>query len=101
MKRDMRVVIKLDRRRIADMLCTRGCDYWAEFDGVKVRVRIDDSAEHAGKKYVLTDSRLRRGMQLMAIKYPRHFADYLAENDDAETADVLVQLACFGELIYG
>lgn len=44
---------------------------------------------------------VKRGLQLMATKYPQHFADIINENDDNDTADALVQLALFGELIYG
>jgi hypothetical protein len=42
-----------------------------------------------------------RGLQVMATKYPRHFADVMTENDDAVTADVFMQCALFGEIIYG
>ena len=37
----------------------------------------------------------------MAKKFPKCFADFLTENDDAETADVLLQCALFGEVRYG
>lgn len=44
---------------------------------------------------------LERGLQLMAEKYPHHWGDFLAENDDATTGDVFLQLALYGEVIYG
>jgi hypothetical protein len=31
----------------------------------------------------------------------RFWADFMSENDDAETADVFLQLACFGEIVFG
>jgi hypothetical protein len=34
----------------------------------------------------------QRGLQLMAEKYPHHYADFMAENDDATTGDVFLQL---------
>jgi hypothetical protein len=37
----------------------------------------------------------------MRDQYPRHYADLVEENDDAITGDVFLQLAVFGELIYG
>lgn len=101
MKRDLRVVIKLNMRHVCDMIRCADIGYWAECDGISVRVRIADDPAYAGKKYALTDARIRRGMQLMADKYPRHFASYLADSDDAETGDMLVQLVCFGEVIFG
>jgi hypothetical protein len=37
----------------------------------------------------------------MAADYPRHFADLVNENDDADTGDAFVQCCVFGEVIYG
>jgi hypothetical protein len=37
----------------------------------------------------------------MRDQYPRHFADLVGEDDDAITGDVWLQLAVFGEVIYG
>jgi hypothetical protein len=54
-----------------------------------------------GQSNYLTPSALRRGLQTMADKYPRHMADLLAKNDDATTADVFLQCCLFGTLIYG
>jgi hypothetical protein len=44
---------------------------------------------------------MRAGAQIMAEKYPRHWANLIEENDDAETGDVFLQCCLFGELIYG
>lgn len=41
------------------------------------------------------------GLRLMATQHPRHFLNFLAEDEDAETGDVFLQLATFGEVIYG
>jgi len=43
----------------------------------------------------------KRGLQVMAEEYPRHFADFMSENEDAETADVWLQCCLFGEVVYG
>jgi len=37
----------------------------------------------------------------MASEAPRHFADFIAENDDAETADVFLQCCLFGRIVFG
>jgi hypothetical protein len=42
-----------------------------------------------------------RGLQVMGDKYPDHYNDLVGENDDAATADVFLQCALFGELVYG
>lgn len=44
---------------------------------------------------------IEKGLQVMADKYPRHFNDIITENDDAETADVFVQCAVLGEVVFG
>lgn len=51
--------------------------------------------------YTLTREKLLNGFDVMARKYPHHFQNIVNENDDAETADVLLQCALFGEIIYG
>ena len=42
-----------------------------------------------------------RGLRTMAEKYPQHFSDFMEENDDACTADVWLQCAVFGEVVFG
>ncbi len=42
-----------------------------------------------------------RGLALMQAKYPKHFADFLDETDDATTGDVFMQCAVLGEVTYG
>ncbi len=44
---------------------------------------------------------LKLGLQLMATKTPRHFANFMREDDDAETGDVFLQLCLFGEIVFG
>lgn len=52
-------------------------------------------------KYTLTLKDVRKGLRLMKKEYPSHYADLVEENDDAITGDVWLQLAVFGEVIYG
>ena len=49
----------------------------------------------------LDRERLAEALVEWAEKCPRHFANWLAENDDAETADTFLQIAVLGEIIYG
>lgn len=53
------------------------------------------------KPFRLTPKTLKKGLQVMANKFPSHFADLLAENDDACTGDVFLQCCVFGDTIYG
>ena len=52
-------------------------------------------------KHYLTMENVQKGLELMRDEYPRHYADLMEEEDDAITGDVWLQLAVFGELIYG
>lgn len=42
-----------------------------------------------------------RGLQVMLEKYPKHYADFLHEDEDADTGDVFLQCALYGEVIFG
>ena len=66
-------------------------------EGCSIAV-VDDEDQYRG---VLNRESMVRGLQLMADKYPNHFADFMQENDDATTSDVFLQLSVFGELIFG
>ena len=64
-----------------------------DFDG---EGEFPDTAKHH-----LTIDNVERGLELMRDQYPRHFADLVGEDDDLVTGDVWLQLAVFGEVIYG
>ena len=57
--------------------------------------------EDSDKSYIVTPEGLRKGIQVMSEKAPRHFANWMTEHDDAETSDVLLQCILFGEIVYG
>lgn len=58
------------------------------------------STEPSSNVFRLDLKSIRRGLEDLATKYPRHFADLVNENTDAITANVLLQCCLFGELIY-
>ena len=58
------------------------------------------STEPASDVFRLDLKSIRRGLEDLATKYPRHFADLVNEDTDAITANVLLQCCLFGELIY-
>ena len=122
---------KFSDQQIADLLCGAfegGSNYWIEaisytkpkvekptevdgeiypsyisypfHEGGVVHIFVDDEDDHASAR-VLNREKLQAGLQLMADKSPHHFADFLAGNDDATTADVFLQYCVFGEIIYG
>jgi hypothetical protein len=58
------------------------------------------STEPASDVFRLDLKSVGQGLDALATKYPRHFADLVNENTDAITANVLLQCCLFGELIY-
>jgi hypothetical protein len=88
-------------------------DKWAkalmEGKGVIVYDLYDEDAEDfdgdgefpESAKHPITIADVEKGLKLMQEQYPRHYADLAEEEDDLITGDVWLQLAVFGELIYG
>jgi len=124
------VVLEFSPQRISDLVVSAvegGSNYWSHikiFDGQGNRLRGLDAAgpngccgkcrvvfkdlqdqSYYGELNLLSEGKMENvaggGLTRMAGKYPTHFADFLAENDDATTADVFVQCCIFGEVRYG
>ena len=57
--------------------------------------------EKAEGRHPITLADVEKGLELMRDQYPHHYADLVEEEDDAITGDVWLQLAVFGEVIYG
>ena len=62
-------------------------------------VEDGEQSELSGK--ILDMDAIKRGLNLMAEKYPKHWNDFIQENEDADTADVFLQLAVYGDIVYG
>jgi hypothetical protein len=44
---------------------------------------------------------IRNGLQVMAYKYPKHWHDFINDNEDATTGDVFLQCCLYGEVVFG
>ena len=62
---------------------------------------ISDKEGNNDNRYRLDLESIKKGLQIMADKYPQHFANFISENDDADTGDCFLQCCLFGEIIYG
>jgi hypothetical protein len=122
--------VQIRLETLQDLLSTaveQGCPYWAEFDEVQTNrdtnapvqscgwyytsVRVaerEPSKGAARKRFVVTPRRMVEGLEKLARadheKFPaagKHLADALTGDWDAVTADVVLQMATFGELVYG
>lgn len=116
----IKMTIEIDRQRIVDTLINAlegGADYWIksysigsgeddiekELQGVlngerTMTIQEDDRNQDS---YIVTVKDIEKGLQLLAEKYPWHLKNLIDENDDAETADVILQMATFQEIVYG
>jgi hypothetical protein len=73
---------------------------WSEGDS-KIPAGVTVKDDVAIVVFDLTS--IERGLKLFATdeKVKHHWANFLSENDDAETGDVFLQLCVFGEVIFG
>lgn len=77
-------------------------DYFAPLvAGGTMTLFVDDDRDDGKDTIVLDLAAMQRGIQAMAEKEPRHFADLMSEDDDGITADVFMQCCAFGSVIYG
>ena len=86
--------------RAADTIESKALPYHSDalLAGARLSLTVFDDEEAS---YPLDLHDCAAGLVTMSTKYPKHFADFLAENEDATTADVFIQCCIFGELIYG
>jgi hypothetical protein len=102
--RIMDKTVPADPRPIMD-----GEEIWPNYDyplcGGATICRLDDGeTKQTDKRYkplTLDRAAIDRGLAIMAEKYPRHFGDFIADNEDSITGDVFIQCCLLGDVIYG
>lgn len=118
------VTINVPAKRVQDLLCNAfegGSNYWyeiKEFVYPENLSRKDVEYPHLELPFIggtiivgdncndmpdkeLSQETIKSGLNLLAKKYPHHFADFIAENDDATTGDVFLQLCLYEEIVFG
>jgi len=121
-----KIRITVNEQRIKDLLCDAlegGSNYWyfiKSFNFPEGKTKHDFQYPHLDLPFTETGSLLitdienpkfagklldkkacLKGLQIMANKHPRHFGDFISENDDSTTGDVFLQCAILGDCIYG
>lgn len=66
--------------------------------GEKDYILFDDEEDHVS--HFLNLKKIKKGLAVMAKKETSHFADFIQENADENTADVFLQCCLFGKVIY-
>lgn len=118
---------EISDERISDLLCSAfegGSNYWyfirevnypqgktkADFKywhmevplsegGSLIIDYIEGDEDLSGK--ILNRESIQKGLKLMAEKFPKHYYDFITENDDADTGDVFLQLCLYEDVIFG
>ena len=124
---EVKATVRMPNQKIQDLIITAvegGCHYWAWFkypDNWKDKYKSYEQIPlHDGNIEVfdietdellgyLNRASIKVGLQLMAdckdmkgkAVPARHFKNIATDNEDAETADVFMQLAVMGEIVYG
>lgn len=120
---------KVTKKGLESLLCgafeSGGIEYWGEMVGGAISGNADDTYKgpialmpllkhgyltikdnEAGgtdakpRYYRLNLDTCKRGLLIMATNYIEHFADFMGDNDDMNTADVFIQCALFGKVKY-
>lgn len=123
-------LVEVTRHRVSDLLCNAlegGSNYWYTIDKTKTVIppvlnfRSDEKEMYWHLDYALNEGgaifftgkgsgkdvrkldleSIEKGLKVMQEKFPLHWANFMEENDDAETGDVFLQCCLFGELVFG
>jgi hypothetical protein len=72
-------------------------------EGCALLIEDREGVEIGGKtQWRLDREAMKQGLVLMGEKYrDTHWSNFVCENDDADTADVWLQLALFNEVVFG
>lgn len=81
--------------------CLLGHEAIARGEPFNVGLFYGDDYGMTYKLIVNSRERIAEALQDMQSRYRRHFEDVVNENEDANTGDILFQLLCFGEVVYG
>ncbi len=108
MTQTVQIKLEVDMQRLADLWISGlegGIGYWARYVSGKSPFSSGEMVffdkEEERQLTPIGIAELVKGLQVMAEKYPRHFSNWLQGNEDAETGDVFIQCAAFGETVYG
>ena len=124
--REIGVNVEVSDERIESLLCCAmegGSHYWCRIKryenpdeepveykhlelpltkrGAVVCVESTDEPLDKLPEWRLDRAAVERGLKLLAAEPPRHWADFIRENEDAATGAVFLQLSMLGEVVYG
>lgn len=113
------VTIKIDYEKLENLLdsASRGAMYWCSgvdalgfestvrkilYKGLFLKLKLlDDELNGKDRGFHLDLGRIKKGLAVMAKKQPSQFGDLMSDDYDQTTADVFLQCALLGEVVYG
>ena len=75
-------------------------EYVLNKDGALI-IRDNETDNDRLRFHKLDLEKVKKGLKCFAKYQPKHFADFISENEDGTTADVFLQCCLFGEVLYG
>jgi len=64
-------------------------------------ILLNDNEDGPGETIRVSKEDLIEGLKIMATKFPKHFQNFVNENDDVETSDVYFQCCVLKDVVYG
>lgn len=97
----MQIEINLTEKALVSAVASATISYWGQcsYRGM-FPLAVSDRLD-GGPAHVLELSDLVRAVGLLASCAPTHLGHLMLGNADGDTGDLLIQLACFGEVKYG
>ncbi len=107
--------IEVPEDGVRDLLTTAfegGSNYWCSVkDGYSYK-KVERLLAYPGEQLIVVENEtgeekaldyaaVKRGLDLLATKYPKRFFEFVNEEADAEVADTFLQLCVLGEVVYG
>ena len=106
---------EIPNEQIIDMLITAfegGSNYWAIVDSYqpsrwaeqiksgRMKVKVYDREEQDDLLGTITEQSIRKAIPLMVEDYPESYTRWMTEQYDADDADIFLQLATMGEVVF-
>ena len=73
----------------------------ALYDNPEFKMNVYDAEDEGELLGTVTQESMLDGLIIAALDYDWHFNNLMTENDDAETADVMFQLATMKDIVFG
>lgn len=102
--KNIKIEVEIPAERLDNYIRRADIAHWGEMKTWKPqKLELDlvvenDEVPADQRKIRVGIAELQRGLAAMASRLPRHFLDFVTDEGDGYTGNILVQLAAFGEI---